>query len=76
MTSLSLEQAQAMLPEIVRQLQSGGEITITGHEQPLPQVRKASHTSWPGKAGSVKGGILRIAPHLDAPLDESREYME
>jgi antitoxin (DNA-binding transcriptional repressor) of toxin-antitoxin stability system len=76
MTSVTLEQAQAMLPEIVRRLQPGEEITITDREQPLAQVRKALRTSWPRNAGSAKDSILRIAPDFDAPLDEFREYME
>jgi antitoxin (DNA-binding transcriptional repressor) of toxin-antitoxin stability system len=76
MTSVTIEEAQAMLPDIVRQLQPGEEITITDHEQPLAQMRKASRTSWPCKAGSAKQSILRIAPDFDAPLDELREYME
>jgi antitoxin (DNA-binding transcriptional repressor) of toxin-antitoxin stability system len=76
MTSVTIEEAQAMLPEIVRQLQPGEEITITDHEQPLAQGRKAARTSWPCKAGSAKDSIRRIAPDFDAPLDEFREYME
>jgi antitoxin (DNA-binding transcriptional repressor) of toxin-antitoxin stability system len=76
MTNITLEQAQAMLPEIVRQLQPGEEITITEHEQPLAQVRKIPRTSWPCKAGSAKNSILRIAPDFDEPLDEFQEYME
>jgi antitoxin (DNA-binding transcriptional repressor) of toxin-antitoxin stability system len=39
MTSVTIEEAQANLPEIVRQLQPGEEITITENEQPLAQVR-------------------------------------
>jgi antitoxin (DNA-binding transcriptional repressor) of toxin-antitoxin stability system len=73
MTNITLEQAQAMLPEIVRQLQPGEEITITEHEQPLAQVRKIPRTSWPCKAGSAKNSILRIAPDFDEPLDEFQE---
>ena len=76
MTSVTIEEAQANLPEIVRQLQPGEEITITDHEEPLAQVRRAPRTSWPCKAGSAKDSILRIASDFDAPLDELREYME
>lgn len=76
MPSVTIEEAQAKLPEIVRQLQPGEEITITDHEQPLAQVRKAQRTSWPCKAGSAKDSILRIALDFDAPLDDFREYME
>jgi antitoxin (DNA-binding transcriptional repressor) of toxin-antitoxin stability system len=33
MNTITLEQAQAMLPDIVRQLPPGEEITISYHEQ-------------------------------------------
>jgi len=75
MASVTIEEAQAKLREIVQRLQPGEEITITDHERPLAQVRKAPRTSWPCKAGSAKGSILRIAPDFDAPLEEFREYM-
>jgi antitoxin (DNA-binding transcriptional repressor) of toxin-antitoxin stability system len=58
MTSVTLEEAQAKLPEIVQQLQPGEEITITDHEQPFAHVKKAPRTSWPCKAGSAKDRIL------------------
>lgn len=76
MTSVSIEEAQTKLSEIVRELQPGEEITITDHEQPLARMRKVAPTSWPCKAGSAKESILRIAPDFDAPIDEFQEYME
>jgi antitoxin (DNA-binding transcriptional repressor) of toxin-antitoxin stability system len=76
MTSVTLKEAQATLPDLVRRLQPGEEITITEDEQPLARVRRTSRTSWPCKAGSAKASILRIAPDFDAPLEEFREYME
>lgn len=72
MASVTIEEAQAKLREIVQQLQPGEEITITDHERPLAQVRKASRTSWPCKAGSARDSILRIAPDFDAPLEGIR----
>jgi antitoxin (DNA-binding transcriptional repressor) of toxin-antitoxin stability system len=74
--SVTIEEAQAKLREIVRQLQPGEEITITDNDQPLAQVKRVVRESWPCKAGSAKDAVLRIAPDFDAPLDEFREYME
>jgi antitoxin (DNA-binding transcriptional repressor) of toxin-antitoxin stability system len=76
MTTVTIEQAQAALPEIIQRLQPGEEITITDDGQPLAHVKKAERTSWPCKAGSAKDKIFWIAPDFDAPLEESREYME
>jgi len=76
MTAISLEEAQAKLPEILQHLQPGEEITITEHGEPLAQVKKAERKSWPCQAGTAKDQILWIASDFDAPLDDFREYME
>ena len=55
MSSVTLEEAQARLPELLAQLQPGEAITITDQGQPLAQMKKAERTSWPCQAGSAKG---------------------
>jgi antitoxin (DNA-binding transcriptional repressor) of toxin-antitoxin stability system len=75
MASVTLEEAQARLPQLLEQLQPGEEMTITVHGQPLAQVKKAVRTAWPCQAGSARGKI-HLAPDFDAPLEEFREYME
>jgi antitoxin (DNA-binding transcriptional repressor) of toxin-antitoxin stability system len=76
MSSVTIEEAQARLPQLLEQLQPGEEMIITDHGQPLAQVKKAERTSWPCKAGTAKDKILWIAPDFDAPLEEFKEYME
>ena len=74
MSSVTLGEAQARLPELIGQLQPGEEITITEQGQPLAKVRKAERTSWPCKAGSAAGKI-HMAADFDAPLEDFAEYM-
>ena len=76
MTTVTIEEAQAKLPEIIQQLLPGEEITIMDHGKPLAQVKKAERTSWPCQAGTAKDQIHWIAPDFDAPLDDFNEYME
>jgi prevent-host-death family protein len=76
MTTMTIEEAQAKLGELIEHLQPGEEITITDHGQPLAQVKKAERTSWPCQAGTAKDRILWIAPDFDAPLQDFKEYME
>jgi len=45
MTTVTIEEAQAKLPEIIQRLQPGEEITITDHGQPLAHVKKAQRKS-------------------------------
>jgi prevent-host-death family protein len=75
MSSVTLEEAQAHLPQLIERLQPGEEITITEHGRPLAQVKKAERTSWPCKAGSAAGKVW-MAPDFDAPLEDFKEYME
>ena len=76
MTTITIEEAQAKLPEIIEHLQPGEEITITDHGEPLAQVKKVPRQSWPCQAGTAKDQILWIAPDFDAPLEDFKEYME
>jgi prevent-host-death family protein len=76
MTSVTIEDAQAKLPQIIEQLQPGEEIIITDRGKPLAPVKKAERTSWPCKAGSYRKAEFWMAPDFDAPLEEFKEYME
>jgi antitoxin (DNA-binding transcriptional repressor) of toxin-antitoxin stability system len=76
MNSITIEEAQAKLPEIIQHLNPGEEITITGHGEPLAQMKKVARTSWPCQAGTAKDKILWISPDFDAPLEDFKEYTE
>jgi antitoxin (DNA-binding transcriptional repressor) of toxin-antitoxin stability system len=74
--TISVDEAQAKLPELIAGLRPGEAVVITAKDQPLATLTRAERTSWPCKAGSAKDKIVWIAPDFDAPLDEFREYME
>lgn len=73
MLTVTLQEAQVHLPDLLAKLQPGEEMTITDHGQPLAQVRKIERTSWPCKAGSYRKDEFRMAPDFDAPLEEFKE---
>jgi antitoxin (DNA-binding transcriptional repressor) of toxin-antitoxin stability system len=73
--TVTLNEAQARLAELLDALHPGEELTITNHGEPVAQVKKTERTSWPCKAGSAAGKI-RMAADFDAPLDDFKEYME
>ena len=75
MPTLTLDEAQARLREIVAGLQPGDEVVLTDNGRPLAKLVRAERTSWPCKAGSARDKILWIAPDFDAPLEEFKEYM-
>ena len=77
MATVSLQDAQAKLPELIHQLPPGGELVITENDQPVarlvaPQGRLHGE---PRRPGTLRGTVLYMAPDFDAPLDEFKEYM-
>ena len=73
--TITLEEAQAHLAELISKLAPGEEVVITENQQPvarlLPVKNKAQR-----KLGTMRGSIKYIAPDFDAPLDDFKEYMQ
>jgi antitoxin (DNA-binding transcriptional repressor) of toxin-antitoxin stability system len=75
MTTLSLAEAQARLPEIVHGLSPGEEIVITENSRPIARVvAEPALQRQPRKPGSAKG-ILTIVQEDDDHLKDFEEYM-
>jgi antitoxin (DNA-binding transcriptional repressor) of toxin-antitoxin stability system len=75
--TVTIEEAQAKLKELVHQLAPGDEIIITENQQTVARLR--SELEQPVRRpppGLGKGSILYMAPDFDEPLDEMKEYME
>lgn len=76
MSSVTLEEAQAKLPELIERLAPGEEILITIQGQPLAHVKKSQPSGRVCRAGSAKDKILWIAEDFDSPLEDFAEYSE
>ena len=76
MTTISIEDAQAKLPELIGGLSKGEELVITQGGEPVATLTRGERKQWPCKAGSAKDKILWISPDFDAPLEEFEEHME
>lgn len=77
MTTITIEAAQARLPQLIEQLQPGEEITITQAGQPVAKlIGQPKLTRPPRRPGTLRGTVLYMAPDFDAPLEEFKEYME
>jgi antitoxin (DNA-binding transcriptional repressor) of toxin-antitoxin stability system len=75
MSTVTLEEAQAHLSELIDRLQPGETVVITRNDKPVarllveePPPRK------PRKAGSAKG-LLTIIQDDDEHLEDFQEYM-
>ncbi len=75
MTTVTLQEAQARLPEFIANLQPGQEIVITRDSTPVARLTPQAPERKPRRAGTLKGSVLYMAPDFDAPLEEFKDYM-
>jgi prevent-host-death family protein len=77
--TISIDEAQARLKELIHQLVPGEEVIITENEHPVAKLVGEQvgrpFGSRPGP-GLCKDMISYIAPDFDAPLEDMKEYME
>lgn len=75
--TISVEEAQSRLRELIEQLAPGQEIVITDRLEPVARLIGGRQTRTPRPApGLGRGSILYMAPDFDEPLEEFREYTE
>lgn len=77
--TITVEEAQAKLREIIRQLSPGDELVITDNQRPVAKLVSEQPNQQCQKRpapGLGKGMITFIAPDFDAPLEDMKEYME
>jgi antitoxin (DNA-binding transcriptional repressor) of toxin-antitoxin stability system len=77
MSTVTIEEAQARLPELIDRLAPGEELVITRGDQPVAKlVGQARPNRPPRRPGTLRGTVLYMAPDFDAPLEDFKEYME
>jgi prevent-host-death family protein len=77
MSTVTLEEAQAHLGELIDKLQPGLELIITRNNQPIAKLTTpVTPNRSPRKPGTLRGTVLYMAPDFNAPLDDFKEYME
>ena len=77
MTTVTLEEAQAKLPELIEQLAAGEGLLITGNEQSDARLtaEEKPKSEACARPGSAKG-LLTILADDDEHLKDFAEYME
>ncbi len=75
MSTITLEEAQATLSEVIHRLTPGDEVVITEGDQPVAKIIPTESIG-PCRLGALRGTVLYMAPDFDAPLDDFKEYME
>jgi prevent-host-death family protein len=58
MVSVTIQEAQAQLSDLIHRLQDGDEVVITDDDRPVAKLaRTESKKQWPCKGGSARGQI-------------------
>jgi len=78
MLTVTIEEAQAKLLDLIHQLQPDQEVVITENDQPVARLIPANKPAQrkPRQSGTLRGTVLYMAPDFDAPLEDFKEYME
>lgn len=76
MSSVTLEEAQARLPQLIDQLRPGEEIVITRDRKPVARLLADERPKRkPRQPGNCKG-MLTVVADDDEHLKDFAEYME
>lgn len=76
-TSITVDEAQATLKELIGKLVPGDEVTITDNHRPVAKlIATPAASRKPRQPGTLRGTVLYMAPDFDAPLEDFKEYME
>ena len=78
MSTMTIQEAQASLAELIHRLAPGEEVLITENNKPVARLlgSDGQPTAKPRKLGSLAGTVQYMAPDFDAPLEDFKEYME
>jgi antitoxin (DNA-binding transcriptional repressor) of toxin-antitoxin stability system len=76
MTIVTIEEAQAQLPQLIEHLAGGEQVVITRDQRPVARLlAEEAPKQEPRKAGNCKG-MLTIVADDDEHLKDFAEYME
>ena len=76
MSTISIEQAQANLPQLIDAAQAGEQIVIMRDQKPIATLTiHAPAIRQPRRSGTLRGTVVHMASDFAAPLEEFQEYM-
>jgi antitoxin (DNA-binding transcriptional repressor) of toxin-antitoxin stability system len=77
MPTVTLQEAQSRLSDLIHSLSPGEELVITENDKPVAKLARTQPvTQAPRKAGSAAHLPHWMADDFDEPLEDFKEYME
>ena len=74
MATVTLEDAQAHLAEIIERLTPGEEVVLTRGDKPVATIKATPTQREAPRLGTLTGTVLSME-HFDDPLEEFEEYL-
>ena len=76
MTTVTIQEAQSRLTDLIHRLSPGEEVVITENDQPVARIVPTSvgAKKTARQLETMKGSVLYMAPDFDAPLEDFKEY--
>lgn len=75
MTTVSIQEAETRLSELIRQLKPGDEISITENDQPVAKLVRETPPARQRRQPGLAKGMLTIVAEDDEHLRDFAEYM-
>ncbi|MBL8793913.1 MAG: type II toxin-antitoxin system Phd/YefM family antitoxin [Planctomycetia bacterium] len=78
MATVTLQEAQATLSDLIHCLTPGEEVVITENDQPVARLVAAVPSAPPRRVprlGTLRGTVLSME-RFDEPIEDFKEYME
>lgn len=77
MSTVTIEEAQARLPQLIDQLRGKGEIVITRDQKPVARLIAEPKAERPlRQLGTMMGSVRYMDPDFDATPEDFKDYME
>jgi prevent-host-death family protein len=78
MSTVTIEEAQARLADLIHTLTPGAEVVITENNQPVARLvpPPSQPQRRPRRPGTLRGTVQYMAPDFNALLEDFKEYME
>ncbi len=75
MPTMTVDEAQGHLKDIIAGLNPGEELILVQDGEPIATLARTPPKRWPCKAGSYRKAEFWMAPDFDEPLEDFTDYM-
>ena len=76
MSTITLEEAERDLRQVIDRLSPGDEVIVTSENRPIATIRGVAATELPRRQlGTMKGSVVSMSPDFDAIPEGFEEFV-